>query len=167
MALHGDTWIYIFTDVPLAHAVYTLVKTALGVFWHAGGRGDLSPALSHLRRLMYSSWGSSILHDSPVEGLETHPHKQRSGLEATQPMFFLKKLSPPSCQCVLNGPLESSFFMTHGHMIAAHWACPLMFARARVHNVHTWQGEAELLRACRDKVQRSLKGWLFLFRMPA
>lgn len=44
--------------------------------------------------------------------------------------------------------------MTHGHMIAAHWACPLMFARARVHNVHTWPGEAEL----RGRVMTKCKG---------
>lgn len=151
VALHGDTWIYIFTHVPVAHTVHASQK-CLVVFGMLVA--EISPALSHLRRLMYSSWGSSILHDSPVrlaaEWLDTHTHKQRTGLggpEATELMFFLKKLSPPSCRCVLNSPLESSFFMTHGHTIAAHWACPLMFARARVHNVHTWQGEAEL-RGC-------------------
>lgn len=66
---------------------------------------------------------------------------------ATEPMLFLKKVSPPSCQSVLNTPLDSSFFMTHGHMIAADWACPLMFARAGVHNVHAWQRK-EALRGC-------------------
>lgn len=73
---------------------------------------------------------------------------------ATEPMLFLKKLSPPSCQNVLNTPLDSSFFMTHGHMIAGDWACPLMFARAGVHNVHTWQRKAAL----RGRVNTKCKG---------
>lgn len=100
VALHGDTWIYIFTHVPVAHAVHVSQK-CLVVFGMLVAEA-ISPALSHLRRLMYSSWGSSILHDSPVrlaaEWLDTHTHKQRTGLggpEATEPMFFLKKLSPP------------------------------------------------------------------------
>lgn len=31
-------------------------------------------------------------------------------------------------------------------MIAADWACPLMFARAGVHNVHTWRGRSSTQR---------------------
>lgn len=95
VALHGDTWIYIFTHVPVAHAVHVSQK-CLVVFGMLVAEA-ISPALSHLRRLMYSSWGSSILH-SLTEWPETHTHKQRTGLggpEATEPMFFLKKLSPP------------------------------------------------------------------------
>lgn len=53
---------------------------------------------------------------------------------ATELMLFLKKLNPSP---PIPPPLEPSLFVAHGHMIAADGACPLVFARARVHNVHT------------------------------
>lgn len=52
---------------------------------------------------------------------------------------LFKETEPPCQSAPLPPSLEPSLFMAHGHMIAADWACPLMFARARVHNVHTWE----------------------------
>ena len=51
-----------------------------------------SPALSHLRSLKGSSWGSSILRS-----VQIHAHTRTEGsdvLVAAEPMIFLKKLNP-------------------------------------------------------------------------
>lgn len=155
MATHG----FIFLRMCLLHTLYMLVKNAW-LFWHARGRGDLTctvtPAAPHVLQLgklhsarLSSQTCSRVARDPSAQ--TTHWIRWPRG-DRTNVLF--KEAEPPSCRCVLNSPPESSFFMTHGHTIAAHWACPLMFARARVHNVHTWQGEAEL----RGRVMTKCKG---------
>lgn len=155
MATHG----FIVLLVCLLHMLNTSVENAR-LLWRARGRGDLTctvaPAAPHVLQLgklhsarLSSEARSRVARDPSAQ--TTHWIRWPRG-DRTNVLF--KEAEPPSCQCVLNSPLESSFFMTHGHMIAARWACPLMFARARVHNVHTWQGEAEL----RGRVETKCKG---------
>lgn len=144
-----------------------LVNTAW-LFWHARGRGDLTctvtPAAPHVLQLgkLHSARLSSRAARDP--SAQTTQWIRRPRGDTTNVLF--KEAEPPSCQCVLNGPLESSFFMTHGHMIAAHWACPLMFARARVHNVHTWQGDAERRGRVVTKCKGRGKGGCFCSACP-
>lgn len=74
---------------------------------------------------------------------------------ATELMLFLKKLSPSAkafSTLPRRPPCKPISFTTHGHTIAAHWACPLMIARIRVHNIHTWRGSSSsLLRVRHNK----------------
>lgn len=150
---------FIFLLACLLHMLYMLVENAR-LLRRARGGGELTctvaPAAPHVLQLgklhsarLSSDARSRVARDPSAQ--TTHWIRWPRG-DATNVLF--KEAEPPSCQCVLNGPLDSSFFMTHGHMIAARWACPLMFARARVHNVHTWQGEAEL----RGRVETKCKG---------
>lgn len=114
------------------------------LFWHAVCRGSssvISPALSHLQSLLCSRWRTSILYGRP----STQSTHWIMWSVATELMVFLKNQSP-SAKGFSTLPRVYSCkpfpFTTHGHMIAAHWACPLMIARARVHNIHTWRGSS-------------------------
>lgn len=166
------TWrhidLYFHSCACCTHAVHVSQK-CLVVFWHARGRGDLTcavtPAAPHVLQL-------GKLHSARLSGEARSRVARNASAQTThwirwprgdRTNVLFKEAEPPSCRCVLSSPLESSFFMTHGHTIAAHWACPLMFARARVHNVHTWQGEAELRGRVTTKSKGRWKGWLFLF----
>lgn len=66
---------------------------------------------------------------------------------------LFKGTTPPLKSSRLPTPFSSSLFMTHGHMIVARRACPLLCARARVHIIHTRQGDTAL-RGC-VQAQRS------------
>lgn len=55
---------------------------------------------------------------------------------------------------VFNTP---SLFMTHGHMIAADWVCPLMFAKARV-QMYTHARETQRLEGVSPQSSKFAKG---------
>lgn len=88
--------------------------------------------------LQYSKQQSGLRHNR-LTGLYGQWQQNRYLFKETEPP--LPKYSQPTPTPNIPGP---SLFTTHGHMIAADWACPLVFAKARVHNVHTWKGVAAL-----------------------
>lgn len=106
---HSITWPHmglIFLLMCLLRTLYMFVKTAW-LFWHARGRGDLTctvtpaaPYVLHVGKLHSARLSSRVAR---------HPfaHKQRGGIdgpEATQPMFFLKKLNPPPASVFSTAP---------------------------------------------------------------
>lgn len=155
-------------DLCVSHISRNLASRCLPVYcWHALCRSSsvISPALSHLRSLTCSSWGSSILCHAPMKQPAQQLKDQTQSTHrimwpvATELMFFLKKLYAKvfSTHPYPHSP-EPSLSTTHGHMIAALWVCPLLFARTRVHDAHTWWVSRSTQRARHNKCKGHWEG---------
>lgn len=145
------------------------------LFWHARGGGHLTcavtPAAPHVLQLgKLHSARLSGGEACRVEWLQSHPRKAGAGLggpEPAQPMFFLKKLSPPSCRCVLNSPPRVLFLHDTWTYDSSALGLSFNVCQGESSQCTHMAGRSRAQRACRDKVQRSREGGLFLFLVLA